>query len=355
MNLFSSKNPSEIIFSETLPAFSTLSDESLVIYDEVLVRVSPAFRKSLKSATYSYSVKAGESLKDVSHFPKHITKLIKLCETASVAKLTIIVVGGGSVGDFGGFIASIFKRGVQLIQVPTTWLSAIDSAHGGKTALNVGTAKNQIGTFYSATKIIICRDILMAQPAARSFEAYGELYKIALIEGGALWKNFSKEADLTPLTIWKYLKEAVAAKYRVVAKDPQEKLGIRHVLNLGHTVGHVFEVLYDLPHGIAVNYGLKFCIEYSKQLGELTPADYESIVGAPMSAYLLSPALDKLLPTQKSTLNKVKNLLLKDKKKSQGQKIRFVLLKSAGKTVIKDIQIDDLLLEWIRQAKLDDE
>lgn len=355
MNPFRAKIHSEVVFLESLPSFTTIAEETLVIYDDILPKVSKSFKKNLKTASFSYAVKAGESLKDIHHFPKHISRIVKLCEVASVSKLTIVVVGGGSVGDFGGFVASVFKRGVGLVQIPTTWLSAIDSAHGGKTAMNVADAKNQIGTFYPASKIIICKDILLSQPPARAYDAFGELYKIALIDGGNLWKNLSKENHVDATLIWKYLKDAIKAKYKVVSKDPTEKLGIRHVLNLGHTLGHVFEVLNSLPHGLAVNYGLTFCIELSRQNAVLSEKDYRAIKEAPISSFLLSPALDGLLPTNKSQLAKVKKLLLKDKKKSQGQKIRFVLLKSAGKTVIKDIQIDDLLLEWVRQAKTDND
>ncbi len=354
MDLLKNKSHSEVVFSDNLPSFSAIAEETLVIYDNILPKVSKSFKKKLSTATYSYAVNAGESLKDIKNFPNHISRIVKICETASVSKLTIVVVGGGSVGDFGGFVASVFKRGVGLVQVPTTWLSAIDSAHGGKTALNVAEAKNQIGTFYPARKIIICKEILLAQPPDRAYEAFGELYKIALIEGGSFWKKFAKETCVDASLIWKYLKEAVEAKYKVVRKDPTEKLGVRHILNLGHTLGHVFEVLYSLPHGLAVNYGLSFCLDFSRQNGVMTEKIYQDIKEAPVSSFLLSPIRDGMLSVNKSQLSKVKKLLLKDKKKSQSQKIRFVLLKSAGKTVIKDIQIDELLLEWVRQAKTDD-
>lgn len=355
MTLASVKNKSQVVFVDEIPDFSTFSAQTLVIYDQVLPKVSKNFKKKLKTATYSYAVKGGETLKDISNFPIHISRIVKVCEQASVKQFTIVVVGGGSVGDFGGFVASVYKRGVSLVQIPTTWLAAIDSAHGGKTALNVADAKNQIGTFYPAQQIILCQELLFSQPSVRSFEAFAELYKIALISGGKLWKQFSQENQVSAETLWKYLRPAVEAKYKVVRRDPEEKKGYRQVLNLGHTVGHVFEVLHQMPHGIAVNYGLRFCLEYSLEQGMLSLKHYQAILEAPASRYLLSPTLDKLLLTKKSYLQKVEKLLFKDKKRSQASSVRFVFLNSPGKTLINDVQIKDLLLEWVRQAKSLDE
>ena len=345
------KSQSALSFVSEFPKAKSLGEELLLIYDDVLAKKVPAFKKWMKQFPLTYSVKAGEALKDVDQFPRHIKAITKICENASNRKLTIVVVGGGSVGDFGGFVASILKRGVGLVHIPSTWLAAIDSSHGGKTALNVGGAKNQIGTFYPAKQIVLVRSLLLAQPEARAFEGFGELVKIALIEGGTLWKSLAKEKIVNGKTLWKYLEAAVKAKYKVVAKDPEEKKGIRHVLNLGHTVGHVFESYYELPHGIAINYGLEFALRWSVQKKLMKARDDQALVHAPVMAYLLSAQRDHLVPVKAETLKEFRRLLLSDKKKTKSETLRFVFLKKPGQTVIQEVSVDEILIELCRQRE----
>lgn len=341
----------QLLFTEKYPRLKDLGEELLLIYDEVLPKKSDDFKKWAKQFPLSYGVTAGESLKVVDAFPEHIKNIVRLCEGASSRRLTVVVVGGGSVGDFGGFIASILKRGVGLVHMPSTWLSAVDSAHGGKTALNVGSAKNQIGTFYPASKVILVKPLLLAQPAARTFEGFGELLKIGLIAGGSLWKKLSQESDVTAKTLWKYLESAIDAKIKTVAKDPEEKSGYRHILNLGHTVGHVFEVLYDLPHGIAINYGIDFALQFSLQKKILSLKDFENLQRQPVMGYLLSPLRDQLVHTSASALKEYRKLLLSDKKKTQAATLRFVFLKKPGQCVIKEVTVDEILIELCRQKE----
>lgn len=338
-------------YTSDLPRLEDVGEELLLIYDEILPRKSSEFKKWMKKFALSYPVKSGEALKAVDKFPAHISHLVRMCENTSTRNLTIVVVGGGSVGDFGGFVASILKRGVKLVHIPSTWLAAIDSAHGGKTALNVGSAKNQIGTFYPAHKIFLVRSLLLAQPAARAFEGFGELLKISWIAGGKLWKRFSQESELTPAILWNYLEPAIAAKYQVVAEDPEEKTGYRHLLNLGHTVGHVLEAYHQLPHGVAINYGLDFALRWSLQLKLLKPAEYEKMLQAPIMGYLLSPVRDELFSTSTSQLKEFRRLLLNDKKKTKSASVRFVFLKKPGQCVIREVTVDEILIEICRQKE----
>ncbi|WP_413612680.1 hypothetical protein [Bdellovibrio sp. HCB-110] len=342
---------SSLLFTAELPRLSDLGEELLLIYDEVLPKKSPAFKKWMKQFSLSYAVRAGEQLKSVDQFPAHISKIVQLCENTSSRRLTLVVAGGGSVGDFGGFVASILKRGVKLVQMPSTWLSAIDSAHGGKTALNVGSAKNQIGTFYPADKIVLVKSLLIAQPEARAFEGFGELLKISWIAGGPLWSKFAKEFEVSSATLWKYLASSVAAKNKVVAQDPEEKSGHRHILNLGHTMGHVLESYYKLPHGVAINYGLDFALRWSVEKKIMSAAEYEKIQRAPVAGYLLSPLRDDLLQTKPSLLKDFRRLLLSDKKKTKSETLRFVFLKKPGHCVIREVTVDEVLMEVCRQKE----
>ncbi|MEN0060167.1 MAG: hypothetical protein AAGB31_15115 [Bdellovibrio sp.] len=342
---------SDLIFSNEFPAPARLGQELLLIYDKILLKKSPAFRQWSRSFPLQYAVSAGEDLKAVENFPRHIGALVQLCEKVSTRHLTLVVVGGGSVGDFGGFVASILKRGVGLVHIPSTWLAALDSSHGGKTALNVGSVKNQIGTFYPADKIVMVRSLLLAQPEARAFEGFGELLKIAWIQGGSLWRDLAQEKNVSSPMLWKYLEAGVAAKYKVVKKDPEEKTGWRHILNLGHTVGHLLEVLHQLPHGISVNYGLDFSLRWSWERGLMSSSQYEKIMRAPVSQYLLSAGRDHLLSRQKKDLNEFSRLLLSDKKKTKAQTLRFIFLQSPGRCVIQEVTVEEVIKEMVRQQE----
>lgn len=344
-------NSTQVLFTASFPKVSSLGEETLLIYDKYLAKKSPAFRKWVKGFKLSYAVQAGEGLKSVENFPQHIKALVKLCENTSSRKLTLVVAGGGSVGDFGGFVASVLKRGVGLVHVPSTWLAAIDSAHGGKTALNVAGSKNQIGTFYPAQKTILVKPLLLAQPAERTFEAFSEIIKIALLQGGDFWAKFRKESEVTGDVLWKYLPQAVEGKLRIVKKDPEEKSGYRHLLNLGHTVGHVFESYYELPHGIAVNYGIDFALRWSARKGLLSAKNEEDLRSAPVSAFLLSAERDHLLSAKDSVLKKWSQLLLQDKKKNSSRKIRFIFLKKPGTSHIEEVSVDEILMEILRQKE----
>ena len=178
----------------------------------------------------------------------------------------MVALGGGSVGDFAGFFASVCKRGLPLIQIPSTWLAAIDSAHGGKNALNVGSMKNQLGTIAFARRIFLSKHLLCGQPTERAQEAMGELAKIAIIDGGPWVKELLAAPESDGELLWRFLSCAVAAKYKVVLSDPLERLSVRHQLNLGHTIGHILEIQHQLPHGLAVAQGLHFALELSTRV-----------------------------------------------------------------------------------------
>ncbi|MGZ3774940.1 MAG: 3-dehydroquinate synthase family protein [Bdellovibrio sp.] len=342
---------STLIFTTDFPKLHVLGEELLLIYDEILPQKSVAFKKWLKQFPLKYSVQAGESLKAVEAFPRHISEIVKLSEKASSRNLTLIVVGGGSVGDFGGFVASVLKRGVKLIHMPSTWLAAIDSAHGGKTALNVGATKNQIGTFYPAEKIVLVRSLLFSQPESRTFEGFGELLKISLISGGSLWTQLSEEKEVNSVLLWKYLAKAIEEKYKVVQRDPEEKSGYRHILNLGHTVGHILEVYHQLPHGIAVNYGLDFALRWSAAKKIMSSVNLNELYQKPVIGYLLSPLRDDLFDVKESVFKDFKSLLLKDKKKTTSIKLRFVFLKKPGQCIVQEVTVDEILMEICRQKE----
>lgn len=174
----------------------------------------------------------------------------------------VINIGGGVVTDMGGFAAATFKRGVAMVNVPTTLLSAVDAAVGGKTGINFNGFKNEIGSFYPAREVVISTCWFGTLPHEELLSGYAEMLKHGLLEGDEevdmLLDYNIAEADaekLLPL-----LRKSVEVKRRVVEEDPYEH-GIRKALNLGHTAGHAFESLalnsgVPVPHGYAVAWGL---------------------------------------------------------------------------------------------------
>ncbi|MFP5520293.1 MAG: 3-dehydroquinate synthase family protein [Bdellovibrionia bacterium] len=324
----------KLAFVDKMPSPATFGPDILVIYDQVLEKKHKAWIQKFK---YRYPVKAGESLKNLDKFPQHVAKISKLIGHLPVRNLTVLAVGGGSVGDFAGFFASVYKRGVKLIHLPSTWLAAIDSAHGGKNALNVGKTKNQIGTFYNPTEIYLCQDLLFSQPVVRAHEAFAEIFKIALLTGEDFWRQFSEIQDCDHNHLWKFLGTAIEAKYRVVAEDPYEETGYRHLLNFGHTFGHVVELTHGMPHGIAVNVGLHFALLWSVEKKYLSTQDYHKIINSPAGKWLMSVEPFVGAKFLKSYLP----LLEKDKKKASSQSVRFIFLREPGSPIIEPISLKE--------------
>ncbi len=337
-----------VIHMESLPDPKEVGAGNLLIYDEVLESVGAgALSGWLAGFPVRYPVQAGESLKDLAGFPRHVEKLLTLLAPLPASQLAVVALGGGSVGDFAGFFASVFKRGVSLMQIPSTWLAAIDSAHGGKNALNVGLMKNQIGTYCFAKRVYLSRAILALQPEERVREAFGELAKTAILDGGA----WVKELIESPLTggelLWRFLFDAVSVKGRVVAKDPFERLGVRQTLNLGHTIGHVLETVHALPHGLAVAQGLYFALNFSLERGLLPIAEHQHLLDFLRDRFALD---DRVAALQKIPPPQFLSLLTQDKKRSTSTAVRFVFLRALGRPEVAEVSLSELLNEAIRQG-----
>lgn len=319
-----------------------ISKNAILIFDRRFDKLA-----WVKKFPQRYGVKPGERLKNVEEFPKHIKKILKLSEALPRQDLVIVTLGGGSIGDFGGFIASILKRGVKLIHIPSTWLAAIDSAHGGKNGLNVSKVKNQIGTFYFPQQIILVRKVLESQPQERVLEALGEVYKTALLNA-KLWKQIHAIKKLNTEVYWNNLPLMIDTKMAIVKKDPFETKGIRYFLNLGHTMGHVWESQFKLPHGISVLFGLSFAIEWSFHRKIMDSKTYYQIRLSGLGSYL--PDQFDLRRIIKQTKNP-RRLLFQDKKIASNKKIRFVFLEKIGKPMVQRISITDLEKELLRQSR----
>ena len=173
----------------------------------------------------------------------------------------MINLGGGMVTDLGGFAASTFKRGMNYINIPTTLLAMVDASVGGKTGINFGGLKNEIGVFSTAKSVILDTLFLRTMDHENICSGYAEMLKHGLIANDAMWAELV-DFDLDVIDyhqLSRMLEDSVKVKERIVEEDPTER-GIRKALNLGHTVGHAFESLAlkrkPILHGYAVAYGL---------------------------------------------------------------------------------------------------
>jgi 3-dehydroquinate synthase len=215
---------------------------------------------------------------------KSIEYLLKIWEKLQALKFsrqdTIIAIGGGALTDVVGFAAATYLRGINFIAIPTTLLSQVDAAIGGKTAINLPTGKNLAGAFYFAKAIIVDTDTTKTLSNEQFISGFGEIIKYALIEGTVaeqtdyspgpksllsvleqfIGENLNRESVVLPGIITSCIKMKLA----VVAKDPLE-VGLRRCLNLGHTLAHALEKAtnYQLTHGQAVSIGLAFVLKLS--------------------------------------------------------------------------------------------
>lgn len=174
----------------------------------------------------------------------------------------LINLGGGMVTDLGGFAAATFKRGIAFVHVPTTLLSMVDAAVGGKTGINLNGLKNEVGCFCEASAVIIDTRFLHSLDAENLRSGYAEMLKHSLLECPEMWTQHLLFDLARPdyAALQALVERSIRTKQRIVAEDPHEH-GLRKALNLGHTVGHAFESLAmeqkrPVPHGYAVAWGL---------------------------------------------------------------------------------------------------
>jgi 3-dehydroquinate synthetase len=190
----------------------------------------------------------------------------------------LVVFGGGSLGDVGGLAASLFKRGMDVLQAPTTLLAQVDSSVGGKTAINLAAGKNLAGSFHQPCAVVADSEVLATLPEVELRSGLGEVVKAALVGGeyelarleararGAAGRNIEALGEVSI--------DAVGVKARIVAADPRER-GPRRALNLGHTFAHALEHAAGygvLPHGEAVAAGIGLALEASARTGVLEDA-----------------------------------------------------------------------------------
>ena len=245
----------------------------------------------------------------------------------------LISVGGGITGDVSGFAASIFKRGLKFINIPTTLLSQVDSSIGGKTGINTKYGKNLIGSFYQPNLVISDINFLKSLPKREIICGYGEILKHALITDRRFFiflnKNGIKILNLKSPLIEKAIYKSCSIKKKIVELDEKE-MGIRKILNFGHTFAHAYEATLNyskkLNHGEAVILGIKASTKFSLLNKILNFRDFKLIENH-LKQLNLSQDISKFF--SKKSLNQILSFMKKDKKNNT-KKINLVLLKKIG-------------------------
>lgn len=242
-------------------------------------------------------------------------------------KSVVLNLGGGVIGDMGGFIASTYKRGVDFINVPTTLLSQVDSSVGGKLGIDLGGLKNQIGVFNFPQAVFIYPKFLETLEYRQLRSGYAEVMKHALIKDANHW-NLIKTKNPSDKQDWQaIIAHSVQIKNNVVLNDPKEK-GERKILNFGHTVGHAIET-YHLEHfddfflhGEAIAIGMVVEAILSGKYSELAPEEIDDIAKSFARVF-------ELKPLNQECFDNYIGLMAHDKKNQNG-KVSFSLLKHIG-------------------------
>ncbi len=241
-----------------LPRSSFSNSSSIaVISDDVVSRLYANRVKSQLSKIATTSVITfphGEKSKNIETCSRIAAKMSDL---GLDRKSTLVALGGGVVGDMVGFVASIFKRGVRYVQVPTTLLAQVDSSIGGKTGVDTDWGKNQLGTFYQPKAILIDLQTLDTLPHAEVFNGLAEMIKSGVIDDSELFRSIEKMDSFSVENLKSLIARACRIKARVVERDEKEA-NLRVILNYGHTVGHAIEASsnFTLSHGKCVILGM---------------------------------------------------------------------------------------------------
>ncbi|GLU45096.1 3-dehydroquinate synthase [Allomuricauda sp. NBRC 101325] len=297
----------------------------------------PQFQKMFEhSIDDIFEIESGEE-------NKHIQTCLKVWEFLSNEdgdrKSLLINLGGGVLTDLGGFVASTFKRGIDFINIPTTLLSMVDASIGGKTGVDLGSLKNQIGVINQPQMVLVFPSFLETLESRQVTSGFAEMLKHGLIKDQEYWEQLKTNEDFVDA---KSIQKSIAIKNEVVLQDPTEK-GIRKILNYGHTLGHAIESYclenYDkktLLHGEAIAIGMILEGYLSHELTGLSKLALEDIKQTFLKHF-------EKVEFDGNDIDAILKLLKYDKKNSHGD-INFVLLQSIG-VAVTDIKVPENLFD----------
>ena len=314
-----------------LDAIPDLS-HALVISDEAVEspwvgQIMTAFDQKATAVRVSgTSVRSGEVSKSIDEF----NRLLKwILAEGGDRKSVVIAVGGGVIGDLAGYVAASFARGLRFVQVPTTLLAMVDSSVGGKTGINLPTAKNMVGAFWQPSLVLIDSDVLSTLPDRSYLSGLAEVVKYGVIDDA----DFFQWLEINALPLVNRQSEAVRyaiekscqSKARVVGEDERETSGRRAILNYGHTFAHAIEATCGygkLLHGEAVSIGMEMAARLAQELGlvedDLLERQTRLLQKCRLPVVLPEADPDQMLP-----------VMMRDKKVEHG-KLRFILPSKIG-------------------------
>ena len=335
-----------IIGSNLISKFSIIIKNNSIQFNKCLLVVDKKISKKIinklkhslkKKRIYLYYIDAKEKNKN----QRTANDIIKILLNKNFSRQDcLITIGGGITGDIGGFTASIFKRGLQFINIPTTLLSQVDSSVGGKTGINTKHGKNLIGSFYQPKLVISDINFLKTLPKREMICGYGEILKHSLISSKKFYEylnaNILNIFALKSPFIEKSIFESCKIKKKVVEKDEKEK-NFRKILNFGHTFAHAYEATLGyskkLNHGEAVLLGIYTALNFSYKNNFISYNEYYSILKHIKVSKL---PFDIKKYFNLNHLDKILSFMLKDKK-NKSEKINLILLKKIGSPIINKV------------------
>lgn len=317
-----------------------------VVTDRHLASRQPAALAGMFGDVPKIVAEPGEGAKSIEVFER----VLEFLAAERIDRTGVLfAVGGGVIGDLGGYAAAAWLRGIEFYQVPTTLLAMVDSSVGGKTGINLAAGKNLVGAFHQPKGVYIGTDLLATLPAREFAAGMAEVIKYGLLGDAALFAQLER----TPLTVTSpelagVIRRCCELKAKVVEADERElaKEGGRALLNLGHTFGHAIEQVSGYGaylHGEAVAVGTAAAARLSQKLGYLASAEVARI-DATLAAHALPVRLRTGLP-----LSELVAAMSRDKKVRAGQ-LRFVVLRKIGEAATADTVPGALAEEAFREV-----
>ncbi|MEM8735601.1 MAG: 3-dehydroquinate synthase [Planctomycetota bacterium] len=301
----------------------------VLMFDAAVENLVTSVRDSIRALDWRFTelpIPSGEASKSIQHAEQLWNQM--LAEHTD-RKSVVVALGGGVVGDLAGFMAATFARGLDLVQIPTTLLSQVDSSVGGKTGINLPGAKNIVGAFWQPRLVIIDSQSLNSLPQREFISGLAEVAKYGVILLPELFSYLEQNADAIknkePSALKHIVSESCKAKAHVVKEDERETTGLRAILNYGHTFAHAIESVAGYGtylHGEAVSIGMHMAAKLAQQLGRVD-ADFVE-----RQAKLLT-ALDLPISYPNADPAAMWEVMQHDKKVENG-KLRFILPSRLG-------------------------
>lgn len=323
------------------------TDAVIVTSSPIARRYASALGRSLKKSGFTVKVLEvpdGEKSKSA----RCAFDLLQRIASYDVKRrLFIVALGGGVIGDLAGFVAAVYKRGIPYVQVPTTLLAQIDSAIGGKAAIDLPAGKNLVGAFYQPRMVLSDVEVLGSLSRRQIRNGLAEAVKYGVISDKSLFAylsaNCERLLDGDPAALEKTVVACSRIKARIVEKDEKETKGIRTILNFGHTLGHAVEAAGGYrryQHGEAVALGMRMAADLSARMGFLGRQDKAAINKVLSAIGLPSVVKGVSLPAVMKAMG--------HDKKFEGKKNRFVLATTIGSVKIVEEIPPSLILKALR-------